>query len=130
MKQHPTHRGVIAGGCHALCNLFAGLKHLNNGDSIARQLSSSEVGDAVIQGMSELPEERDVQYYGCRVINVLAVNMNQACMLDIAESDSVESCIATACFFASARVAVSKARRKHASDAEVTQWADCAMRLL
>jgi len=135
MRQHPTHKGVISGGCNALCSLFAGLKHLNNGDSIARQLSSSEVGDAVIQGMSSQSEDRDVQYWGCRLINVLAVNMNAAAGLRIEHSqavlsDDLESSIATACFFASARVAVSKARRKHAQDAEVTQWADCAMRLL
>lgn len=128
MKQHPTHGGVIAGGCHALCNLFAGLKLLNNGDAIAQQLSSADVGDTVIQGMGELPEDRDVQYYGCRVINVLAVNMNQACVSD--HGSSLEASIAAACFFASARVAVSKARRKHANDSEVAQWADCAMRLL
>lgn len=135
MRQHPTHKGVISGGCNALCSLFAGLKHLNNGDSIARQLSSSEVGDAVIQGMSSLPEDRDVQYWGCRLINVLAVNLNATAGLKIEHSqavlcDDLESSIATACFFASARVAVSKARRNHAQDAEVTQWADCAMRLL
>lgn len=130
IKQYPTHCGVVQGGCHALCNLFSGLKHLNNGEALAQQLSTVDVGDAVIQGMSEQLDNRDVQFYGCRVINILAVNMNKACMMDIGVSDNVDSCIATACFFASARVAVSKARRQHAYDTEVAQWADCAMRLL
>lgn len=123
MELHATHTGVVAVGCHALCNLFAGLKHLNGSESITEQLCSSRTGDIVLRGMGEHVENRDVQHYGCRVINVLAVTMNRF-------DDNIEESVATACFLTSARIAASKARRQHPQDDEVTQWADCAMRLL
>jgi len=129
MKAYPKHNGVIKGGCHALCNLLGGLNQLNNGEDIARSLASADAGGAVTEGMAEHVNDRDIQFYGCRAINLFAISMNNACMIDLGE-DSVENCIATACFFASARVAVSKARRNHIKDEGVTQWADCAMRLL
>lgn len=133
IKLHSSHSGVVQGGLHALCNLFAGLKLLDNGEDIARQWSTTEVGDIVIDAMSKLLEDRDVQFYGCRVINILAVNMNTGVLGVIEEDiggDPLEASLITACFFASARVAVSKARRQHINDSEVTQWADCATRLL
>jgi len=123
MELHATHTAVVAAGCHALCNLFAGLKHLNGSESITQQLCTSRTGDIVLRGMGEHVLDRDVQHYGCRVINVLAVSMNRF-------DDNIEESVATACFLTSARIAASKARRQHPEDGEVTQWADCAMRLL
>jgi len=123
MKRHKEHHGVVKGACHALCSLFSGLKSLDNGDAIAEQLCSHDMGDIVIQGMAHHITDRDVQLYGCRVLNILAVTMNP-------QDDSIEDCVATACFFASARIAVAKARRQHPTDKDVTQWADCAMRLI
>jgi len=123
MKQHKEHAGVVKGACHALCSLFSGLKNLDNGDAIAEQLCSLDMGDIVIKGMAHHMSDRDVQLYGCRVINILAVTLNR-------QDDSIDDCVATACFFASGRIAVAKARRRHPTDKEVTQWADCAMRLI
>lgn len=132
MQAYPTHNGVIKCGCHALCNLLGGLSKLSNGEDIARSLATADTGGAITEGMGAHVDDRDVQFYGCRVLNLLALNMNSACMTELQDlaKDSVENCIATACFFASARVAVSKARRKHVKDEGITQWADCAMRLL
>jgi len=123
MELHAAHTGVVAAGCHALCNLFAGLKHLNGSESITEQLCTSRTGDIVLRGMGEHVADRDVQHYGCRLINVLAVSMNRF-------DDNIEESVATACFLTVARIAASKARRQHPQDEEVTQWADCAMRLL
>lgn len=134
MQRHPRHEGVVGGGCHALCNLFNGLAQLDNGDSVVQPLSRHEVGDVVISAMTHLSHARDVQFYGCRLLCVLASNMKQS---DTALADeyeggklSLEDTIARACFFTGARVAVARARRVHHADADVTQWADCAMRLL
>lgn len=134
MQRHPQHAGVMRGGCHALCNLFSGLQQLDNGDAVAQQLSRAEVGDAIIAGMSEQQDDREVQFYGCRLLCVLAANMKQSkpALADEYEDGklSLEETIATACFFTGARVAVARARRVHPTDEEVTMWADCAMRLL
>jgi len=140
MQRHPHHAGVMEGGCHALCNLFGGLNQLANGESIALQLSRAEVGDVIICGMAELVDERGVQFYGCRMLSILAVNMkqrdtaasSQARLVDEYEAgcEPMEDAIAHACFFTGARVAVARARRRHAEDVDILQWADCAMRLL
>jgi len=129
MRQHSDHREVFAAGLQALCNLFEGLAALDNGDTISSQLSSAELGDTVVKGMGTHLEDAEIQLYGCRVVNVLAVNMRQVDWQALQEVD-MEGCVAVACFFASGRVACSKARRTHAKNAEVTQWADSAMRLL
>lgn len=123
IKQHKSHIGVVKWACHALCSLFSGLTDLDNGDTISQQLCSPHMGDIVIEGMSYHMADRNVQLYGCRVINILATNIHP-------DDDSIEDCVEAACFFASARIAVAKARRQHPTDKEVTQWADCAMRLI
>lgn len=135
MQRHPEHPGVMRGGCHALCNLFSGLKQLDNGESIAQQLCRIEVGDAIMLGMAQLLDNRDVQFYGCRLLSILAMNMKQAQSKSAADqyedgTTTLEDTINRACFFTGARVAVARARRIHSEDLEVSQWADCAMRLL
>jgi len=88
-----------------------------------------------MRGMAELVDDRDVQFYGCRLLSILAMNMKQAQTKSAADeyeagSTTLEDTINRACFFTGARVAVAKARRLHCEDEELTQWADCAMRLL
>lgn len=129
MHHHGEHREFFAASLQALCNLFAGLAALDNGDTIVSQLSSAELGDAVVKGMGIHLEDAEVQLYGCRVVNVLAVNMRQVDWQAMQETD-LEGCVAVACFFASGRVACSKARRQHVKNQQITQWADSAMRLL
>lgn len=129
MRQHTEHRAVFAAGLQALCNLFAGLGALDNGDTIAAQLATAELGDTVVKGMGIYLDDAEMQLYGCRVVNVLAMHMRKTDWNAMQEVD-LEGCVAVACFFASGRVACSKARRQHVSNAEITQWADCAMRLL
>jgi hypothetical protein len=55
--------------------------------------------------------------------------INRACFR-LEHSRQLMDTINRACFFTGARVAVAKARRLHCEDEELTQWADCAMRLL
>jgi len=64
MEIHTTHTGVIEYGCHALCNLFAGLKHLSGSDAITEQLCSIRTGELVLRGMAEHKTHRNIQLYG------------------------------------------------------------------
>jgi len=127
IQRHPSHVGVIKAGLSSLCNLFAALKQLDNGEAMAEQLATAEVGQSVLAAMEEQMNERDVCFFGCRLINVLAVNLKSKSGRVV---ESMDEKIARMCFSTGARVVVSKARRQHTTDSEVTQWADCAMRLL
>lgn len=127
IQRHPDHAGVIKAGFSSFCNLFAALKQLDNGEGMAQQLATAEVGQTVLAAMEAQLSERDVCFFGCRLINILAVTLKSKA----AEvSESTDEKIARMCFSTGARIAVSKARRQHPTDTEVTQWADCAMRLL
>lgn len=128
IQRHPGHPGVIKSGFSSLCNLFAALKQLDNGERMAQQLATAEVGQAVLAAMEAQPAQRDVCFWGCRLVNILAITLKSKSAADA--SETTDEKIARMCFSTGARVAVSKARRQHPTDIEVTQWADCAMRLL
>lgn len=128
IQRHPGHPGVIKSGFSSLCNLFAALKQLDNGEGMAQQLATAEVGQAVLAAMEAQPAQRDVCFWGCRLVNILAITLKSKSAADA--SETTDEKIARMCFSTGARVAVSKARRQHPTDIEVTQWADCAMRLL
>lgn len=127
IQRYPGHAGVIKSGFSSLCKLFAALQQLDNGEGMAEQLATAEVGQAVLAAMEAQLTQRDVCFWGCRLVNILAIMLKSK---SAAESESTDEKIARMCFSTGARVAVSKARRQHPTDTEVTQWADCAMRLL
>jgi len=120
MQCYPSHAGVIKGSLSTLCNLLGGLQQLNNGYDISQQLCSDQAGQVVLDAMAQQLEDRDVQYFGCWLISILASFAH-------ADGTSINDRI---CFTTGARVAVARARRQHKDETTVTQWADVATKLL
>lgn len=116
-----TDAGVIGAGCEAFCSLFAGVVALENGDEILKQIMGPSLAEAVVAGMMANTMDRNVQYFGCRILTNLAVQMHK-----FMEKDDELHFV----WVAGARVAVGKARRNFAADSEVTTWADQVMRYL
>lgn len=129
LSAHCAHQDVVKNGYRSIIILFAGLSHLENGDDVVSQLVALEVGESVVDGMTTHIATRDIQVYGSRIITYLAVNLN--CKAGKSEADHRRAEGGdTTLWYASARVAVGKARRQYSDDQEVTQWADQAMRYL
>merc|ERR1712199_129009 len=82
---------------------------------MAEQLATAEVGQSVLAAMEEQMNERDVCFFGFRLINVLAVNLKSKSGRVV---ESMDEKIARMCFSTGARVVVSKARRQHTTDSE------------
>jgi len=118
---------AVKAASDVFCNIID-IAQLHNGDpsgpseAILQKLVGSHLAEAVLAGMMAHPTDRDVQYSGCRVLVSLLMHMSQAGM----RWDSDENTV----WIGQTWVAVSKARRHHASDTDVNTITDKVMRYL
>lgn len=122
LDRHTDDAGVVAACCEAFCTMFGGVVLLQNGQQIILDCMRLSLAEAIVAGLSQHVDDRQVQLFGCRVLTNLAVHKSKVL--------AVQDVCAAEVWATGARVAAGRARRVHANDEEVKAWAEQAMRQL